>query len=367
VNWLAWRQHRKQFMILGIILALYAVLAITMGNHLWHTYQYALSTCGKTDTCSQLNQNLFQTGWSNVLNPTSSDGFPILELLIVIVPFVVGMLIGVPLIAREYNEGTNKLAWTQGVSRRKWLTLKLAWVLIATAIFMGIFALLTTWFSRTGNVLNQDRFTGIFFDIQGITPIGYAIFVVSLVVALGAWLKRILVALGIAFVILAAVSILVPSYVRPHYETPRTYNTSLSASLNGNGSPDSPPTPSGSGAAWVTGGSIVNKQGQQLNWSSPPQKCIVTSVGGNPIPSGHTTAVRTVPGNGTGTPNAITSRNGGPSVGFDCLTSLGYHWRVQYQPAYRYWDFQRIETGLYLVLSVIPLAATYWLVLRRDA
>jgi hypothetical protein len=65
--------------------------------------------------------------------------------------------------------------------------------------------------------------------------------------------------------------------------------------------------------------------------------------------------------------NANMSKNGGPAVGLRCLDRLGYQWKTEYHPAYRYWNFQRIEVGLYLALSLVPLGATYWLVLRRDA
>jgi len=50
MNWLAWRQHRKQFLVVGIILALFVAFMIPTGLNFWHTYQTALSTCGKTDT-----------------------------------------------------------------------------------------------------------------------------------------------------------------------------------------------------------------------------------------------------------------------------------------------------------------------------
>ena len=57
----------------------------------------------------------------------------------------------------------------------------------------------------------------------------------------------------------------------------------------------------------------------------------------------------------------------GPGDPETCLNNAGYHQTAKYQPAYRYWDFQRIETGIYLGLSALAVGATYWLVLRRDA
>jgi hypothetical protein len=36
-----------------------------------------------------------------------------------------------------------------------------------------------------------------------------------------------------------------------------------------------------------------------------------------------------------------------------------------YQPANRFWTFQSIETGIYLGLSALAIAATVWLIRRR--
>ncbi|HYH74796.1 MAG TPA: hypothetical protein VD735_02435, partial [Candidatus Saccharimonadales bacterium] len=65
-------------------------------------------------------------------------------------------------------------------------------------------------------------------------------------------------------------------------------------------------------------------------------------------------------------PDAYMDRDGGPAVSFRCLQKQGYHWEVRYHAANQYWKFQAIESALYLAASVPFIAATYWLVLRRD-
>src|SRR5882724_2779192 len=125
MNWVVWRQHRKQFIALAVILVLYAGLAVPTGLHFWHTYQHALATCGQTSTCDQLSSTLLVSGWESNLNPSQpGGGVNIIVLLILAPPFLLGMFIGAPLIAREYNEGTNLLIWTRSISRRRWLTAK---------------------------------------------------------------------------------------------------------------------------------------------------------------------------------------------------------------------------------------------------
>lgn len=367
MNWLVWKQHRKQFIALAVILVLYATLAISVGLHFWHTYQHALTTCGTTDTCGQLSSELLTSGWDNNLNPSLQGGVNLVVLLLLAIPFLLGMFVGVPLITREYTAGTNLLIWTRSISRRKWLTVKLLWILLATALFAGGIAALTTWWSKTGNVLYVNRFTTVKFDLQGIALIGYAVFAVSLGIALGTLLKRTMVAIGIMLVLLLATQIGVGSFVRPHYMTPWSYSAALlQDNANAGGGPLSAPAPPNSGAAWVVSGDIVSASGQPLSWSNPLQACIVTHPDNGDSASGGQHVAAVSKGDGA-VRDAIMSRNGGPAVDFRCLANHGYHYAVKYQPAYRYWDFQRIETGLYLAMSLIPLGATYWLVPRRDA
>lgn len=360
MNWLIWRQHRKQFILLGVIIGLYAALAIPTGMHFWDTYQDVLAACGSTNTCGQLTQDLLRSNWALNVNPSlPAGGFNLVILLVLLVPFLLGMFVGVPLIAREYNERTNLLVWTRSVSRRKWLSIKLVWTLAGAALFAGIFTVLTTWWSQTGNALYLDRFDTIKFGLQGIAPVGYAVFAVSLGIALGTWLKRTMLAIGLTLSLLLVVQIMVSTLVRPHYMTPQTHVTSILQNKSASGDDNvamSPQAPEGN-AHWVVGGGLVDKTGQPMSWTRPPQGCVVN----NPVQqaAAATSSATAVTGN--------TSRDGGPVVNLLCLGKLGYTWTAKYQPANRYWKFQGLEFGLYLALSLVPLGATYWLVLRRDA
>jgi hypothetical protein len=361
MNWLACRQHRKQFMVVGIILALFVALMIPTGLHFWHTYQSARATCAKTDTCDQLSGELFQSSADNLL-------LHLVPIAILFMPILLGLFWGVPFLAREYADGTNKLVWTQSVSRRKWLTVKLIWVLVGAAILATGFAALDTWWSKTPNALNLNKFTTEPFSTQGIVPVAYTVFAVALGIMFGAWFRRTMVAIGVTLgVLIAVVLIIVPNFIRTHYETPISNNSSLSNAIGVSGpiSPSNSTLPTGD--TLIVSQTTVNKNNQSIDWANPPSECIVTQLpNGNPIiPSGHTMAVE-VSSKGSGV-KPIESQNGGPPVSIDCLASLGYQMNTKYQPSYRYWDFQRIEAGLYLALSIIPIGATYWLVLRRDA
>jgi hypothetical protein len=50
-----------------------------------------------------------------------------------------------------------------------------------------------------------------------------------------------------------------------------------------------------------------------------------------------------------------------------CLTRAGYRSFTTYQPGYRFWPFQFIETGIFVALAAVLIAATFFVVRRRDA
>ena len=54
-----------------------------------------------------------------------------------IVPAVLGMLWGAPLVAHELEARTSDFGWTQSVTRTRWLTVKAGWLLLAAAAAAG--------------------------------------------------------------------------------------------------------------------------------------------------------------------------------------------------------------------------------------
>jgi hypothetical protein len=344
MNWFVWRQHRKQFLVMGIILALYAALIIPTGLHFWHAYQQTLASCAQnpaTPTCSDLPDTLFQSAIDQIL-------FRLGAVAILFLPALFGMFWGAPLLATEYTEGTSQLAWTQSVSRRKWLIVKLAWILVATAIFVGAFATLNTWWSKTPNALNMNRFNFVFFGSQGIVPVAYGLFTVALGIMFSAWFRKTMVAVGVVLgVFIALVLIAVPNFARPHYMTPVTVTAPMGPNLVESKIPN--------GANWMLSRDTLDGNGKTVTnvFASAPSQCqgiiqqMEAKTGGGGI------RVKADPG-------------GGDPIDA-CLNGAGWHETATYQPSYRYWDFQRIEAGIYLGLTALAVGATYWLVLKLDA
>jgi len=344
MNWFVWRQHRKQFLVFAILLAAFAAITLPTGLHFWHSYQSALANCVQNPanpTCSDLSDNLFQSNIDQIL-------FHFVPLAILFLPILLGIFWGAPFLAREYAEGTNNLVWTQGVSRRKWLTVKMLWILSATVLFMAAFAALNTWWSNTPNSLNLSRFQYIYFATQGLAPVAYGLFAVAFGILFGAWFRKSMVAVGVVmglFIMIAL--IVVPNFVRTHYMTPVTITSPMGPGTIEDKIPQ--------GANWVLTRNVVNEDGKIIGdiFSSAPAQCqqIIQQM---QVKSGsHTIHIKAAPG-------------GGDPID-DCLNKAGWYQVAKYQPSYRYWEFQEIETGIYLVLAALAVGATYILVLKRDA
>jgi ABC-type transport system involved in multi-copper enzyme maturation permease subunit len=82
--------------------------------------------------------------------------------LVVVVPGIIGVFWGAPLIAREFEAGTFRLAWTQGVTRTRWLLVKLGVVGLASMATAGLMSLLVTWWSSQARRQSSKDLTVFF-------------------------------------------------------------------------------------------------------------------------------------------------------------------------------------------------------------
>jgi len=137
VNWVIWQQHKKQFAILGLLILGFAALAIPTGLHVQDVYQRALDNCTTAGDCSGLASQLFTHGFDATL-------FDLIKFPVLFMPALLAIFFGLLLVAREYTDGTHLLAWTQGVSRRKWLSTKVGWVVAGSALAAGLVSALST-------------------------------------------------------------------------------------------------------------------------------------------------------------------------------------------------------------------------------
>jgi hypothetical protein len=113
---------------------------------------------------------------------------------------VIGALVGAPLVAREVEQRTHLVAWTQSVSRRRWYTTKVT-ALAAGLTVVGLAAGVAN--ERLQRPLTEGGLTSsrwIWFFSIDLALAGEILLAFGLAVALGAWLRRTLPAVGGALV-----------------------------------------------------------------------------------------------------------------------------------------------------------------------
>ena len=331
MTWLVWRQHRNQAYFAAAALAAFAVLLLITGRQMASHYQSALTLCAASHTCGNLANTLIL-------------GTPVATFLVtltVVVPCLLGVFWGGPLVAREFETGTSQFAWMQSITRSRWLAVKVGWALLAAVAWAGAISVLVTWWSSPLNALNHQNFQPSQFDIQGVVPIGYALFAVALGITAGTLLRRTLPALAITIGVFTFVRLVIGQDLRSHYVTAVTKTYSF---LH----PPVPPT----GSYWQVSGGVIGPGGVVQN--SRSANGVGVSFGGVPVPVGRMPS----------TCRALVFQ--GPRKFSSCLTAHGYHAIMSYQPASRYWAFQGIETGIFVLLAAALIGVTAIVVLRRD-
>ena len=221
--WLTWRQLRKQVLYTAIALAALAAVMVPIGLSMRHVFtDSGLGAClakvpttavisGSADNCGDLSSG-FDRQFGNV-------GF--IGILFLILPVLVGLFYGAPLVAREVEQGTHRFVWTQGVSRRRWAAAKFGLIGAVTLMFSAVYALGMDWWSAP-IVANGGRMGPFVFDFEGVAPIGYTLFAVALGVFAGIVAKKVVPAMGITLAGFAVVRTLIEAFARPRYMSPAT-------------------------------------------------------------------------------------------------------------------------------------------------
>ena len=178
MTWLIWRQYRASGAITAALLAAFAAAILADGFQIASHWHSILLACAGNSVCLQQEPS--------PVNGVVSD----LPYLSLIVPVVLGILWGAPLVAHEFETRTTDFAWAQTVTRTRWLAVKAGWLLLAATACGGATTALITWWSGPVNASQADAFQSPHFDTQGIVPIGYAVFAMALGIAAGTVARR---------------------------------------------------------------------------------------------------------------------------------------------------------------------------------
>jgi ABC-type transport system involved in multi-copper enzyme maturation permease subunit len=298
MSWVTWRQHRIEGAWTVVIAAVLALLIAFVAYEL-HAARagcpgLVVGYCFGDDMLGQLAQRIAQ--------------FNLYTYGLVVLPALAGAFIGCPLVAREIENGTHRLAWTQGVTRTRWIVTKLALVFVPILVLAAaVGALEVILISQMG--ANPNRWA--YFDQQTPMTVAATLFALGLGVAVGAVVGRSVPAMAVTLVAYVVVRIGLAEIARPIYMAPVAYTTHDMSTFS------SPPN-GYADAWWVDQASIYDSSGHLIS-------------------------------------------NGGPGgLGAQAAYAVQH-----FQPADRFWTFQSIESGILIALAAIAIAVAIYWVIRR--
>jgi hypothetical protein len=180
--WLTWRQHRWALIACLVLTAVFGGWLLYLAHDMTTLYNQCRDTqCSKSTPAGAAL-------WADYGPIRQAET---LALAVRYVPLLIGMFVGVPLLAREHEQRTLLLAWSQDVSPVRWLWTKLAllglYVAVLTAALSAVCDHLAGAYST---VIDGGLFDGTSFLITGFLPLLGGLCWFALGVALGAVIRR---------------------------------------------------------------------------------------------------------------------------------------------------------------------------------
>src|SRR5579862_7349910 len=215
MTWAAWRLQRTETLVTAAIVAAVAAVLVPVGLHMASVYKSDhVSACANVQNmkqnfgCATADGNFLQRfdginpliGWFNLL------------------PGLIGVLLAAPLLL-ELENGTFRFAWTQSVTRRRWITGKLG-VAVAVALLAAlVLSRVVTWF-RVPLTHLDGRLDTSSFDFDGTVDYTYVLFALGLALVIGVLVRRAVPALIIGFVSYVVARVFVDTWLRQRFLTP---------------------------------------------------------------------------------------------------------------------------------------------------
>jgi hypothetical protein len=314
MNWVLWRQYRTTALIVGVLLVLTIAFLLISGFHILSVVQQLRLTTScannqETGTCSLAHYEYYRQTFIEEM---------IGVLWLYLFPLLIGLFVGAPLIAREWEQGTYRLAWTQSISRSRWLTHRLGILAVVILLTSIISALLASWWADPQISVSN---TWSLYDIRGLMPIASALFAFALGTACGTLLRKTLPAMALTLLFFLVVRIAVAIWLRSYFLPPL-----MSPLLD----PAAQSEPAQLQNSMTVKIQYIDSLGHLLSFEQAYNQCI----------NSH-------------------------EISNLCMHDHGIRYYTLYQPADRFWLFQSMEAALYIVLMLALLGLTAWLVRKR--
>ncbi|GGV90098.1 hypothetical protein GCM10015535_45340 [Streptomyces gelaticus] len=307
-------QHRWALWVMGVLPVL-AVVSL-VGAWLWTEHvgdAFAATGCSVVHTtpdCGDtVNAYLDRRLWMREVLHWSG-------LLMTALPAFVGVFIAGPVIARELESGTYKLAWAQSVTPARWLAAKLAVPTVVTLASVSVLSAVCAWAQGRADSAHQGQVwhERTVYGSMGTVPVGYALCMLALGALVGLVLRRTLTSMvvtAIGYGALVAAFNSVRDNLWPSL-------TDTFAQGSDHLFPD--------GAIYIETGWLTDS-GRRL----PHSACLEWNPGFK-----------------------------------QCLTEKNIDLRyIDYHPASHFWPLQLVETGILLALAALAVALAFR-VLRRS-
>jgi hypothetical protein len=312
--WVTWRQHRLQAFATAGLLGLLAAAALVTDLPIRAAYhRHALSSCLPPTT---------RSGCDLIVSHFRAEFGARLDVVryLVVLPALAGVFVGAPMLAREFEHRTLRLAWTQTVGRTRWMLSKTLLLALGTAVAAALLAVVVMWWRQPFDNID-GRMTPAGFDVEGLVVPAYAVFALALGVLAGVVLRRTVPAMSVAMAAFLAARLGIEKLLRPHYLPPSH------SSVPGVGAV-------ASSRDWVLSNSLVDAAGRTIT-TAREDTAIVHAQHAGIDPQSY-------------------------------LATLGWHRAITFQAASRFWTFQLIEAGIFAALAAVAVVLALALVRRAQ-
>ncbi|MEU8074909.1 ABC transporter permease subunit [Catellatospora citrea] len=318
---MTWRQHRAQVLATtGLLVLLGVLLLVSAMDATRYLAEHVVAGCpGPAEQCRAVNVALTQR-YGLVYQA-------VLGILPLLGPALVGAFWGAPLIGREFERGTHKLAWTQSVPLGRWLGVKMGLLaVLVVAAGLALSAMVGAWLSVFDDAVGPAFSNAGLFNLVGVAAAAWWLFAFALGVAVSAVLRRTLASMAVTFAVIALV-FPVMVFAREAYAEPLRASYTEYETVLGQG-------------AILTGNVWTDASGQEI--ADPPAELCPPAPG-------------------------ETDSSAGQQKRDRCLAAQGFIATVEYHPVSRFWRFQWTQAAILAVATVLLGAvALFWTLRRRQ-
>ncbi|WP_329218701.1 hypothetical protein OG352_20200 [Streptomyces sp. NBC_01485] len=314
----AWGTARTVLRVHRAAVRVWALAVVVLSGWLvWFTETVAKDTRAETEACDRAGRDLCDLTVGMVGYGETVDWIGLLTsyLFLAVAAFAGGALFG-----RELENGTARLAWTQGVTPARWLAAKLAVPALVVTAGATVLVLVFRWAWGGDHGLLYDGWTSdAAYLSRGPATVAYALCALAVGAVTALLLRRALPALAVSVAVTGLLGHVVARLRASFWPTVTVTSPSPTGEL------DHP------ASAWeVESGSVVH---------------------GRHVPD-----------------FAYWRCDGTAAETRRCLADLGVEGSyVTYHPESHYWPLQLVETGVVLAVTAAATAAAFWLLRRRTA